>query len=374
MGEALASTVEAKASPTKAVPANKFPPTSCRLFDYGDDIAGEPVEIQAKQINPYLVDAPTVLIEKRRKPLCPAAPDMTRGSSPVDGGNLLMTDEEAARIRLNDPTATQYIRPYLMGDEFINGIKRYCLWLKDSTAQDRKLSPEIQRRMLSVKAMRQASTKNATQKLAETPYLFGEIRISSTRYLAIPKVSSERRAYIPIGYLDAEVICGDKLFFIPDASLFHFGVLTSRMHNAWMRTTCGRLKSDYSYSNTIVYNNFPWPQTINAEQQAKIETAAQQVLDARAFEGNRCAEQGQTCSLAALYAAGSMPTDLLKAHNQLDKAVDPAYGYKPVLSKVEGPALSHAKGGGKDDAERVAFLFERYQQLLTELTLPDQAG
>ena len=252
-----------------------------------------------------------------------------------------------------------------MGDEFINGIERYCLWLKDSTAQDRKLSPEIQRRMLSVKAMRQASTKIATQKLAETPYLFGEIRTSSTRYLAIPKVSSERRAYIPIGYLDAEVICGDKLFFIPDASLFHFGVLISHMHNAWMRTTCGRLKSDYSYSNTIVYNNFPWPQAIKPEQQAKIETAAQLVLDARASEENRCAEQGQKCSLAALYASGNMPTGLLKAHNQLDKAVDAAYGYKPVLSKVEGTVLNRAEGGGKDDAARVAFLFERYQALIS---------
>ena len=184
-----------------------------------------------------------------------------------------------------------------MGDDFINGIERYCLWLKDSTAQDRKLSPEIQRRMLSVKAMRQASTKTATQKLAETPYLFGEIRTSSTRYLAVPKVSSERRVYVAIGYLDADVICGDKLFFIADADLFHFGILTSHMHNAWMRTTCGRLKSDYSYSNTIVYNNFPWPQTINAEQQAKIETAAQRVLDARTAEENHCAEQGQNARL-----------------------------------------------------------------------------
>ena len=152
------------------------------------------------------------------------------------GGNLLLSASEADTIKQTDPIAAKFIRPFLMGDEFINGIKRYCLWLKDSTAQDRKLSPEIQRRMMSVKAMRQASTKIATQKLAETPYLFGEIRTSSTRYLAIPKISSERRAYIPIGYLDAEVICGDKLFFIPDASLFHFGVLTSHMHNAWMRT------------------------------------------------------------------------------------------------------------------------------------------
>ncbi|MEI6267507.1 MAG: DNA methyltransferase [Methylococcaceae bacterium] len=330
--------------------ANKFAPTICRLFDYGDDIAGEPIEIQVKQINPYLVDAPTVLIEKRRKPLCINIPNMANGGKPTEGGHLLLSASDANTIGQSDLIAAKYIRPFLMGDEFINGIKRYCLWLKDSTAQDRKLSPEIQRRMLSVKAMRQASTKIATQKLAETPYLFGEIRTSSTRYLAIPKVSSERRAFIPIGYLDADVICGDKLFFIPDASLLHFGVLTSHMHNAWMRTTCGRLKSDYSYSNTIVYNNFPWPQTINPTQQAKIETAAQLILDARTAEENSCAEQGQKCSLATLYAAGNMPTDLLKAHNALDKAVDAAYGYK----------------GGKDDAARVAFLFEQYQKLIAQ--------
>ena len=218
--------------------------------------------------------------------------------------------------------------------------------------------------MEGVKIMRLASPKLPTKKLAETPYLFGEIRTSSTRYLAIPKVSSENRFYIPIGYLDADVICGDKLFFIPDASLFHFGVLTSHMHNAWMRTTCGRLKSDYSYSNTIVYNNYPWPQSIKPEQQAKIEAAAQLVLDARTFEENRCAVQGQKCSLAAMYASGNIPTDLLKAHNQIDKAVDAAYGYKPALSRAEG--------GGKDDAARVAFLFERYQQLLSGITIPDQ--
>ncbi len=190
-------------------------------------------------------------------------------------------------------------------------------------------------------------------------YLLGEIRTSTSRYLAIPKVSSENRFYIPIGYLDAEVICGDKLFFMHDASLFHFGVLTSHMHNSWMRTTCGRLKRDYRYSNTIVYNNFPWPQTINAEQQAKIETSAQHVLDARTTEENRCTEQGQKCSLAALYASANMPADLLKAHGQLDKAVDAAYGYKTVLSKAEG--------SGKDDAARVAFLFERYHALILPL-------
>ncbi len=365
VGEALASTVEAKASPTSAIPANKFAPAVCRLFDYGDDIAGEPIEIQAKQINPYLVDAPTVLLEKRRKPLCVDAPEMNFGSKPTDGGHLLLSQEEADAIRQTDPIAAKYIRPFLGSEEFINGVERYCLWLKNSTAADRKASPEIQHRMQAVTVMRLASPKLPTQKLAELPYLFGEIRQSDQSYIGIPKTSSERRAYLPIGLLSGEVIAGSELFAIPNATLYHFGVLCSTFHNAWMRTTCGRLKSDYRYSNTIVYNNYPWPQTINAEQQAKIETAAQQVLDARTFEENRCAEQGQTCSLAALYAVGNMPAGLLKAHNQLDKAVDAAYGYRPVLSKAEGPVLGKIEGSGKDDAARVAFLFERYQTLIS---------
>ncbi len=322
--------------------------TVCRLFDYGDDIAGEPIEIQAKQINPYLVDAPTVLIEKRRKPLCVDAPEMTKGSQPTDGGHLLLSQEEADAIRQSDPIAARYIRPLLGAEEFINNLPRYCLWLKDSTAQDRKTSSEILRRMEGVKAMRLASPKLPTKKLAETPYLFGEIRQTDQPYLLIPRVSSEQRNFVPLGYFQPNVICGDANFMLPNASLYHFGILCSTMHNAWMRTVCGRLKSDYRYSNTIVYNNFPWPQTINPTQQTKIETAAQLVLDARTAEENRCTEQGQKCSLATLYAAGNMPTDLLKAHAQLDKAVDAAYGYK----------------GGKDDAARVAFLFEQYQKLV----------
>ena len=365
VGEALASTVEAKASPTTAVPTNKFAPTVCRLFDYGDDIAGEPIEIQAKQINPYLVDAPTVFIDKRRKPLCTGVPEMVFGNMPNDGGYLLLTAEQAEVIRQNDPIAALYIRSFLGAEEFINGLERYCLWLKDSTSSDRKASPEIQRRMQAVKTLRLSSSREATQKLAEQPYLFGEIRQSDQSYIGIPKTSSERRAYLPIGFIEAEVIAGSELFAIQNATLYHFGILCSTMHNAWMRTVCGRLKSDYRYSNTIVYNNYPWPQDIKPEQQAKIEAAAQLVLDARASEENRCAEQCQKCSLAALYASGNMPTDLLKAHNQLDKTVDAAYGYKPVLSKVEEAALSRAEGGGKDDAARVAFLFERYQALIS---------
>ncbi|MDD5273143.1 MAG: hypothetical protein PHU14_10530 [Methylovulum sp.] len=331
------------------------PPASYRLYDYGDDIKGIPTEIAAKQINPYLVDAPTVLIDKRRKPLIADTPEIKRGSSPVDGGNLLLSQTDVDNIRQNDPVAAKYIRPFLMGEEFINNIPRYCLWLKDSTPADRIQSPEIKRRVGQVKAMRLASRKVPTQKLADTPYLFGEVRISASKYLAIPKVSSENRFYIPIAYLDAEVICGDKLFFMPDASLLHFGILTSHMHNAWMRTVCGRLKSDYSYSNTIVYNNYPFPPAIKPAQQQKIETAAQAVLAARTNEAARSAEQGQTCSLAQLYAAGNMPQALSKAHAQLDKAVDAAYGYK---------SANKTQGGKKDDAERVAFLFVLYQDLV----------
>jgi type II restriction/modification system DNA methylase subunit YeeA len=326
-------------------------PSSYRLFDYSDDISGKGKEIKANRINPYLVDAPTVLIKKRNKPLSPNVPEMTRGSSPIDDGNLLLSEEEKQFICQNDLIASKYIRPYLMGDEFINNILRYCLWLKDSTANDRFNSSQIKERIEKVKESRLSSKKIATQKLAQTPYLFGEIRVPTTQYLAIPKVSSENRFYIPIGYLDANTVCGDKLFFIPNASLYDFGILTSHMHNAWMRTVAGRLKSDYSYSNTIVYNNFPFPEKMTKAQKQRIETAAQKILDARKAEEQRCAEQNQKCSLAMLYAVNTMPVELVKAHNELDKAVDSAYSYK----------------GEKDDAARVAFLFELYQKLTSPL-------
>ncbi|MCX7067149.1 MAG: hypothetical protein NTW85_05600 [Methylococcales bacterium] len=338
---------------------------NCRLFDYGDNIKGEPTEIKATQINPYLVDAPTVLIDKRTKPLSPNAPEMTNGSKPTEGGNLLLSPEEADNIRQNDPIAANYIRPFLGSEEFINNLPRYCLWLKDSTATDRMNSPEIQRRMAAVIKMRLASTDKETIKDAAIPYLFQKIRQTDQPYLLIPRVSSEQRKFVPIGYFEANVICGDANFMLPNASLYDFGILCSTFHNAWMRTVCGRLKSDYRYSNTIVYNNFPFPdisprtnQGLNSSARSsnlglysKIETAAQQILNARAAEETHCTAQGQKYSLATLYAAGNMPADLLNAHNALDKAVDAAYGYK----------------GGKDDPARVAFLFERYQQLTAPL-------
>jgi hypothetical protein len=270
----------------------------------------------------------------------------------VDGGNLLMDDAEKEALLAVEPKAAKWIRPYLMGDEFINNIGRWCLWLINIPPAELRAMPHVLKRVEGVRAMREASTKAATVALASTPTLFGEIRQpKSKRYLAIPKVSSERRQFIPIGYLDNEVICGDKIFFVDDASLFTFGVLTSTMHNAWMRYTCGRLKSDYSYSNTIVYNNFPWPgfagETLSDKHSNAIEQAAQCVLDARA--------QFADSSLADLYDPLTMPPALLKAHQKLDAAVDA--GYQP----------SGGKKAYASDAERVAFLFELYQRITSLL-------
>jgi hypothetical protein len=212
-------------------------------------------------------------------------------------------------------------------------------------------SPEIKNRMKAVKEMRLASQKIPTQKLAEIPYLFGEIRQTAQPYLLIPRVSSETRKFIPIGYLSADVICGDANFMLPSASLYDFGLLTSTFHNAWVRAVCGRLESRYRYSNTIVYNNFPFPEKVTSLQKQKIAEAAQAVLDARIIEEKRYEKNGQKCSLAIMYAANNMPEELSKAHNALDKVVDSAYKYK----------------GTKDDAARVAFLFELYQELTAPL-------
>ncbi|MFM2075189.1 MAG: hypothetical protein RJB34_1494 [Pseudomonadota bacterium] len=323
------------------------------IYEY-EDIGGEAHAVPAAQINPYLVDAPTVLLEKTRTPRF-GQPEMTRGSSPVDGGNLLLNEEDKNALFALEPAAEKWVQPYLMGDEFINNTPRYCLWLKDISPADLRSLPSLMKRIEAVKTMRLASPKAATVALAATPSLFGEIRQpKSAKYLAVPKVSSERRQFIPIGYLDSEVICGDKIFFVDDASLLTFGVLTSTMHNAWMRYTCGRLKSDYSYSNTIVYNNYPWPgfagEPLSDKHRTAIEQAAQGVLDARA--------QFPTSSLADLYDPLTMPPALLKTHQKLDTAVDAAY---------------HPSGGKKSyasDAERVAFLFELYQRITSLLPAP----
>lgn len=320
---------------------------SCRLYDY-ETLTGEPEERIVRRINAYLVDAPEVFIEKRKKPVQSDCPEMVYGSKPTDGGHLLLTADEANWISTNDPIAAKYLRRFLGAEEFINNLPRYCLWLVDSTAQDRAASPEIQRRMAGVRIMRQSSPKLHTQKIADVPYLFGQIRRTGSTYLIIPRHSSEQRSFLPVGHSDDRTICGDANFVLPNAGLFEFGVLCSTHHNAWMRAVCGRIKSDYRYANTIVYNNFPWPSADEA-QRDRVSKAAQTVLDARALEEQRCAEQGQSCSLADLYAPGNMPRELLKAHEQLDKAVDAAYasdGFKASL---------------RAEADRVAFLLGLYQ-------------
>ena len=320
------------------------------IYEY-EDIKGLPHAVPVKRINAYLVDAPNVFLNKRTTPVCNVNA-MANGGKATDGGNLLLSDEEKAELISIEPKAAKWIRPFLMGDEFINNIGRWCLWLVNIPPAELRAMPHVLKRVEGVRAMREASTKAATVAMASTPTLFGEIRQpQSKRYLAIPKVSSERRQFIPIGYLDSDVICGDKIFFVDDASLFTFGVLTSTMHNAWMRQTCGRLESRYSYSNTIVYNNYPWPgfagEPLSDKHRTAIEQAAQCVLDARA--------QFASSSLADLYDPLTMPPALLKAHQKLDTAVDAAY-------QPSGGKKSYAS-----DAERVAFLFDLYQRITSLL-------
>jgi hypothetical protein len=294
----------------------------------------------AKTVNAYLVDAPNIIVSRTMNPIC-AVPQMSWGSKATDGGNLLLNEDEYKGLVSAEPGAKKYIKRFMMGDEFINNIKRYCLWLVDCPPSDLRSLPLVKARVEAVKKFRSESKKEATRKKAITPTLFDEIHQPNTNYVALPAVSSERRYYIPIGFLPPEVIAGNKIYFIPDASLYDFAIVTSAMHMAWMRYTCGRLKSDYNYSNTIVYNNFPWPEP-NEKQRADIEAAAQAVLDARALFPDS--------SLADLYDPDTMPPALAKAHQKLDKLVEKAYG-KSFDS----------------DAERVAFLFERYQALTADL-------
>jgi hypothetical protein len=292
----------------------------------------------AKNINPYLVDAPDILIDTRSKPFCDE-PYMTFGSMANDNGGLILSKEERDELLEKEPAVGPYIKQFMMGKEFINAIERYCLWLVDCSPGDLRKMPEVMKRVTKVKKHRLESPRQATRKLADTPTLFGEIRQPTKPYLAVPKVSSERRLYVPVGFLLPEVIAGDKIYIIPDATMYHFGIFTSNVHMAWMRAVCGRLKSDYSYSNTIVYNNFPYPVVSDKEKQT-IETLAQVIIDTRA--------KSPESSLADLYDPDVMPPELLKAHKALDKAVMTAYGLKT-----------------DNEAEIVAFLMKRNQELTT---------
>lgn len=310
------------------------------IFNY-ESVDGEPHQVAASNINPYLVDAPNVLLDNRSDPICPV-PGMRFGNMPRDDGALLLTDEEKAVMLSAEPGSARFVRPFVSAKEFLNGESRWCLWLVDVSPNELRSSPLILDRIERVRQFRLASKASTTRALAKTPTLFAQIAQPTTSYLLVPRHSSESRSYIPFGFFTPDHIVADSCLFVPDATLFHFGVMTSQMHMAWVRYTCGRLKSDYRYSKDIVYNNFPWPYAGNKERE-QIEVTAKAVLDARAAHPK--------ATLADLYDPLTMPPNLVKAHQTLDRAVDAAYGKKDFPS----------------EAARVAFLFERYQALTAPL-------
>lgn len=312
-----------------------------RLFLY-DNPKDSPHEQAASQLNPYLIDAPTVLLPSRSRPISDV-PALAFGSMPNDGGSLLLNDKERAELLAVEPTLAPYVRPFVGAEEFINKGSRSCLWLVDVEPQVIRSSHILQEKARTIRAYRAASTREATQRLADTPLLFGENRQPTTNYLLVPGVSSERRHYTPIGFMTPDIVASNLVFTVPNATLYHFGVLTSAMHMAWLRYTCGRLKSDYRYSKDIVYNNFPWPPNPSDEARQAVEAAAQAVLDARA------AHPGST--LADLYDPLAMPPDLRAAHRTLDARVERLYRAK---------RFAH-------DTERVQHLFERYADLSAPL-------
>ncbi len=295
-------------------------------------------KIEAKNINGYLLDLPDIFVESRSKPIC-NVPLMNKGNQPTDGGNLIISAEEYDDFIKKEPHAQKFIHEFLGAEEFINGIKRYCLWLTNATPAELRKMPLVMKRVEAVKTMRSSSKKEATRNWAAYPYLFTENRQpESGSYLLIPSVSSEKRSYIPIGFLSAETIASNLVLIIPNATLYEFGIMTSSVHNAWMRSVCGRLESRYRYSASLVYNNFPWCDPTDA-QKAKIEQTAQAILDARA--------KYPDSSLADLYDETTMPPELRKAHKENDKAVMQAYGFNPKMG----------------ESEIVAELFKMYEKL-----------
>ena len=310
------------------------------LFIY-EDVKGEPKAIKAKQINAYLMDAENVFIDRMQEAIC-EVPKMCFGNMPADGGHLIIEENEYEEFIKAEPQAKKFIKRLLGADEFINNKKRYCLWLVEAKPEELKACPLIMERIAKVKEHREKSKREATRKLSRFPSLFGEIRHPKDgNYLLIPSVSSEKRKYIPIGFLDSSFIASNASLIVPNATLYHFGILTSQMHMAWMRVVAGRLELRYRYSKDVVYNNFPFPKVSPAQQEA-IAQKGQAVLDARSLYSES--------SLASLYDPLTMPKELVNAHKALDLAVDRLYRKAPF----------------KDDAERVSFLFELYKKMVKQ--------
>ena len=315
-----------------------FDTTNKRIFEY-EDIKSVPHEKIVKNVNPYLVEGNDLVIEKRAKSLCKVNP-IKYGSIAIDNGFLILNEDEKIDLINREPLSEKYIFTYGGGAEFIKSIKRYCLWLKDLNPNELKLMPIVKEKIDGVRDFRFSSDREATKKLAEYPTLFGEDRQPKNNYILIPKVSSETRQYIPLGFLNKSHIANGSSMIVENATLFEFGILTSLMHMSWIKYTCGRMKSDYQYSNTIVYNNYPFPKNVSEKQKKAVEEKAQNVLNIRS--------QFIDCSLADLYDPLSMPPNLKKAHQELDKAVDNCYGSKLF----------------KNDKERIEFLFGLYEEYL----------
>ena len=304
------------------------------IYEY-DGINSEPHELKVKNINPYLVEGKDFFITNQREPIC-NVPKMSFGSMPRDGGHFIFTEQEKNDFIKVEPNSEKWIRPYTGAQEFINGYTRYCLWLNDIAPDALRKLPEVLKRVELVKQFRLDSKAESTQRFASIPTLFCQIAQPKTDYLLIPRVSSERRKYIPIGFVDSNTIANDQVLTVVDASLYNFGILTSGMHITWVKYTCGRLKSDFRYSKGVVYNNYSCPVNPTGKQKEIIEKAAQKVLDTRASFSSSC--------LADLYDRLSMPLSLVKAHNELDKAVDLAYRPQPFITETK----------------RIEFLFELY--------------
>lgn len=305
------------------------------LFDY-DSISGEPKAFIVKNINPFLVEGSNQIITSRNKPIC-NVPEMAWGNKPVDGGHLIISDNELEMFLNSEPSAMPFIKPLISAHEFLNGKKRWCIWLVGVDPSVIRKMPHVLHRIEQVRAMRLASVDSGARQLASRPSQFRDIK-TYDGYILVPAHSSESRNYIPMGFFGKDDIPHNSCQLIPNAGLYEFGLLTSQMHMSWVRTTCGRIKSDYRYSKDIVYNNFPWPLSPTEKQKQAVEDAAQQVLDSRS--------QFPDASLADLYDPNTMPPVLVKAHQALDKAVDLCYRPQPFTSETK----------------RIEYLFELYDQ------------
>jgi hypothetical protein len=311
-----------------------------KIFEY-EDIKGEPHEIAAKNISPYLFEGKDFALPSLSKPLSNVL-EIKRGNSPYDGGHFLLDQAQYEEFITKEPNAAKFIKKFLGAKEFINGENKYCLWLKDAKPEEVKALPLVFDRVKKVKDFREKSPGKETQSYASTPTLFRDKNNPDT-FIVIPRVSSENRKYIPMGFFDKNYIAGDTCMTIFDGKLFHFGILNSLMHMAWVKYTCGRLESRLRYSKDIVYNNYPWPIDPTEKQVKAIESAAQKILDIR--------KEFPNSSLADLYDASLMPPKLSKAHQELDKSVDNAYRSQPFTT----------------EAKRMEFLFELYEKYTANL-------